>query len=422
VSSEGEPARRRFAFLNRQSIAWALYDCGNSAFALSAIAVLFPLFLGSYWSVGADGAVVTARLAWTTAAASFVVLVAAPILGALADSGGLRKRLLFMLGLIGALATAALGAVPEGQWQPALLCFFVGSIGFYSANVFYDSLIVEVSKPEHYGMVSALGYSLGYVGSALLLSVQIWMMTSPDTFGFASVSPIVRIAFVAVGIWWFVFMLPLMFRVTEPPARAVEGAPLIESAYRSLLDTVRHVRRYRQVVLFLTAYTLYIAGVFTVIFMAVNFGQRLGFEQVDLVKALLLTNFIGFPATLVFGWVGDRIGAKSATYIGLLVYASVAISAVFLKDVSQFYIMAALIGLVQGGVQSMSRSLYASLIPAGRSAEFFGFYNMLTKLATVLGPVVVGIGTWISDDPKAVLVALLPLYIVGGLLLTRVRP
>lgn len=415
-----ELEKRRFGFLNRASISWALYDCGNSAFALSSIAVLFPLFIGSFWSAGAEGAVVTARLAWTTAAASTVVLVMAPVLGAIADSGGFRKRFLFLLGLTGALATLALAFVPEGWWEFALLCFFFGSIGFYSANVFYDSLILEVSRPRDYELVSALGYSLGYIGSALLLSVHIWTMASPGSFGFDGTAGVVRFAFISVGVWWFVFMLPLMANVREPAARVPSAGRAIASGYRALIDTARHIRRYRKAVLFLTAYTLYIAGVFTVIFMAVNFGQRLGFDQVDLVKALLITNFVGFPATLAYGALGHRIGPKLATMIGLSVYAAVAVWAVFLEDVGEFYVMALLVGLVQGGVQAMSRSLYASLIPEDRSGEFFGFYNMLTKFAHVLGPVVVGLGTMISDDPKAILVALLPLYILGGLLLLRV--
>ena len=411
----------RFAFLNRRSVAWALYDCGNSAFALSTLAVLFPLFLGSFWSAGADGAVVTGRLAWTTAAASTVVLIAAPLLGALADSGGLRKRFLLLFGLTGSAAAAALGFVPEGAWPAALACFFVASVGYYSANVYYDSLIFEVSEPRHFELVSSLGYALGYFGSAILLGVQVWMMASPETFGFTDATTVVRLAFVVVGVWWLLFIMPLLAIVPEPPARSKPGVGAVLSAYRALLDTMRHVARYRNVVLFLVAYALYIAGVFTVIFMAVNFGQRLGFSQVDLVSALLLTNFIGGPATMLVGAVGHRFGPKRATYLCLAVYVSVAIWAVFLTDVKQFYVMAMLVGLVQGGVQAMSRSLFAGLIPDEQSGEFFGFYNMVTKLAHVLGPVVVGIGAAISDDPKAILVALLPLYILGTLLLTRVR-
>ena len=223
----GIARKKRYTWLNLKSISWALYDCGNSAFALSSIAVLFPLFIGSFWSAGAEGVVVTSRLAWTTAAASALVFLVSPLLGALADSAGKRKRMLFVLGLIGALATGALGMVPEGAWQFALIAFFFGSVGFYSANVIYDSLIVEVSRPADFELVSALGYSLGYIGSALLLTVHVWMMAAPDQFGFAGMADVVRVAFVSVGLWWFVFLLPLMAKVPEPPARVSESSPAV---------------------------------------------------------------------------------------------------------------------------------------------------------------------------------------------------
>ena len=293
---------------------------------------------------------------------------------------------------MGAVACAGLGMVDEGEWPAALIYFFFGSIGFYSANVFYDSLIVDVSHPRHYSLVSALGYSMGYLGSALLLTLHVTMMLSPEKFGFDGIADVVRFAFISVGVWWFVFSLPLMMIVRERPASVVRGVRIFSSTYHALLQTFREIRKYRQVVLFLSGYTLYIAGVFTVIFMAVNFGQRLGFEQTDLVKALLITNFVGFPATLAYGTLGHRFGPKKATFLGLAVYISVSCWAVFLTDVRQFYVMAILIGLVQGGVQGMSRSLYASLIPEEKSGEFFGFYNMLTKFAHVVGPMTVGIG------------------------------
>ena len=408
-------------FLNKRVIAWALYDWGNSAFALSVLAVLFPLFLGSYWSAGDAGAAVTSRLAWTTAAASFVVFLAAPILGTIADAGGYRKRFLFVLATIGAASTAGLALIGAGEWPWALFLFALGSIGYYSANVFYDALIVDVSAPRYYNLVSALGFALGYFGGAMLLALHVWMLMSPETFGFESTIQVMRFAFVSVGVWWVLFLLPVVLTVRESEATVVPGAGTARAAYLALAGTFRQVRQYRNVFLFLLGYLLYIGGVFTVIFMAVNFGQRLGFSQSDLVKALLITNFVGFPATLAYGSLGHRFGPKIAIYVGLAVYTFVACWAVFLTDVREFYVMAITIGMVQGGVQGMSRSLFAGLIPATQSGEFFGFYNMLTKLAHVLGPALVGIGAWFSSDPKFILATLVPLFIIGGLVLTRVE-
>jgi UMF1 family MFS transporter len=412
---------RKGNFLNRQVVAWALYDCGNSAFALSVLAVLYPLFLGSYWSAGDEGSAVTARLSLTTAIASIVVAVLAPVLGAIADRGGYRKRFLFVLALMGALSTASLSLLGEGAWLAALFLFMLASVGFYSANVFYDSLIVDVTTPRYYSLVSSLGFSLGYIGSALLLVLHVWMLRTPGNFGFADANSVMQFTFVSVAVWWLVFAMPLMFLVRERKAALAKGVNSVRSAYQGLKATLADIRRYRAVYLFLIAYWFYIDGVFTVISMAVNFGQRLGFSETDLVTALLVTNFVGFPATLAYGYLGHRIGPKGALFVGLAVYIVVGCWAVVLTDVRQFYAMAITVGIVQGGVQGMSRSLYASLIPAGKSGEFFGFYNMMTKFAHVLGPLLVFMVTIVSDEPRYILIALLPLFILGALILTRVR-
>ena len=411
----------RADIINRKVIAWAMYDWANSAFALSVMAVLFPLFLGSYWSAGVDGALVTQRLAWVTAAASAVVCVLAPVFGTIADAGAYRKRFLLVLALLGASATAGLGLAGQGSLMLALCLYLLASVGYYCSTVFYDSLIVSVVKPRYFSVVSSLGFATGYLGGAVLLALHVWMLTSPDTFGFADTTAVIRFAFISVGAWWAIFMLPLLFFVSEDVSRAQVGKNVIAAAYRELITTIGHIGRYRNVVVFLLAYWLYIGGVFTVIFMAVNYGQRLGFAQQDLVMALMITNFAGFPATLLYGYFGHRFGAKAGIVFALCVYAVVSSWAVFMTDVWQFYVMAVIIGCVQGGVQALSRSLYASLIPPKRSGEFFGFYNMLTKLAHVLGPALVAIAAGISTSPKVLLLVLLPLFVIGGLILLRVK-
>ena len=407
-------------FLTRESVAWALYDWGNSAFALSVLAVLFPLFLGSYWSAGDPGPAVTSRLTWATAIGSVIVSLMAPVLGAIADSGGFRKRFLIALTVVGAVSTAALSLVGMGEWLMALALFIIASVGYYSAAVFYDSLIVDVSHPRYYSLISSLGLSLGYFGGAFLLTLHVWMMYTPNSFGFAEPTGVVKFAFVSVGAWWLIFLLPILLVVREarPSKSMSEGT--VRAAYRALRQTFLKIHSYRNIYRFLVAYWLYIGGLFTVIFMAVNFGQRLGFDDKDLVTALMITNYVGFPATLLFGYVAHRFGTKKAIYGGLLVYIAVCCWAVFLQDVRQFYAMSITIGMVQGGVQSISRSLYASLIPKDLSGEFFGFYNMLTKFAHVLGPVLIGIVVLFTDDPKFILVAVLPMFLLGALMLTRV--
>ncbi len=407
--------------IDRKVFAWAMYDWANSAFALSVLAVLYPILLGSYWSAGDSGASVTARLAFVTAAASGIVSILAPIFGTIADAGGYRKRFLLTLALIGAAMTASLALVGEGDWPWALGLYLIASIGFYSSTVFYDSLLIDVTEPKYFHFVSSLGFSLGYLGGAILLALHVWMLLSPETFGMTSSAEVIKFAFVTVGVWWAVFLIPLILFVPENKNRALAAGNVVRAAYAELKKTALEVRKYRNVVVFLAAYWLYHGGVFTVIFLAANYGQRLGFEQTDLVTALMITNFVGFPATLLYGILGQRFGARAGIYLALIVYILVSSWAVFMTDVRQFYVMAIIIGCVQGGVQGLSRSLYASLIPLDQPGEFFGFYNMITKFSHVLGPLLVGLAAIFSDDPGHVLLAVLPLFIGGGLLLSFVR-
>jgi UMF1 family MFS transporter len=378
------------------------------------------LFLGSYWSVGDNGASVTARLAWITAGASAIVSVLAPIFGTIADEGGYRKRFLLILALLGATMTASLALVGEGDWPWALALYLVASIGFYSSTVFYDSLIIDVTEPGNYKFVSSFGFSLGYLGGAALLALHVWMLTSPATFGLASVNEAMKLAFVSVGIWWAVFLIPLIMFVPESKRGVSVAGGAVRAAYKELRNTFTRIRRYRNISMFLLGYWLYIGGVFTVIFMAANFGQRLGFGQQDLVKALMITNFVGFPATLLYAFLGHRFGSKPGIFFALAVYVVVSAWAGFMTDVSQFYVLAIVIGCVQGGVQGLSRSLYASLIPSEQPGEFFGFYNMVTKFSHVLGPLIVGIAATFSDEPRFVLLVLIPLFILGAILLRQV--
>ncbi len=401
-------------------LAWAFYDWANSAFALTVLAVLYPIFLGEYWAAGAEGADVTFRLAVTSGAASLIVALIAPVLGAISDRGGTRKKFLAGFALLGIVMTGGLYFVAKGAWPVAIGIYLLASVGFYSANTFYDSLIVNVAKPGEFESVSAFGFAAGYLGSALLLTLNTFMVRAPEAFGLAGPDVAVRIAFLLVAIWWAVFSIPIMLFVEEdaPKGTAVRGA--VREGYRQLVDTFREIRRYRQIFLFLLAFWLYIDGVHTMIQLATNFGQRLGFSSSDLVTALLVTNFVGFPATLFYGWLGEKIGPKRGIYIALAVYIGVSIWAMFLTHVWQFYAMAIMIGTVQGGVQSMSRALYASMVPKDKSAEFFGFYNMLGKFAAVLGPFLVAWASVLSDSPKAVIFALIPLFLAGAFLLSRV--
>lgn len=402
-------------------LGWVLYDWANSAFALSVIATLYPVFLRSYWSAGSDASDVTSRLGLTTAAASLLVACVAPVLGAIADAGGARKRFLALFTLLAAASTGGLYFVGEGEWPIALGLYVIALFGFYSANTFYDSLIVTVTEPANYERVSALGFGIGYLGSAMLLGFNTWMVANPEGLGLADTAAAIRVAFAMVAVWWLLFAIPLMLFVEEARKDSPPFGQAVVAGYRTLMATFGDVGQYRNLATFLLAYWLYIDGVHTLILMATDFGARLGFGAKDLVQALLITNIIGVPATLAFGWVGSRIGPKSAIYIGVSVYLLIALWGLVLTEVWQYYAMAIGVGLVQGGVQSMSRSLYARLVPPEKASEFFGFYSMLGKFAAIIGPLLIGLLAMVSDDPRVAVFALIPLFIGGLLVLSRVN-
>jgi MFS transporter, UMF1 family len=401
---------------------WALYDWANSAFATTVLAGFFPLFFRNFWNEGLPDEVVTFRLGLAHSASGLFILLLAPLLGTLADRSGAKKAFLFGFALLGAAATALLATAPANAWLVATTLFALASIGFSGSMVFTDALLVDVARPNEYERVSALGFGLGYLGGGLLFALNVAMVLKPAVFGLDGKTAAVQWSFVMVGVWWAVFTLPLMRYVRERPARRrLSPGRALADALQELLATLRSLKHHRNVWMFLLAYWLYIDGVDTVIRMAVNFGQALGFPDDSLIVALLLVQFVGFPAAIVFGRLGERWGPRNAVLLAIAVYIGVTVWAYTLRTVGQFYAMAVVIALVQGGVQSQSRALFAQLIPEGRAGEFFGFYNMLGKFAVILGPLLVGWAALVLADQRAALMALLILFVPGMLLLSRVE-
>lgn len=419
------PVRLSTVLKRRPVVAWALYDWANSAFATTVMAGFFPVFYSAISeSISKEDSQFWFNV--TLAASSTLIAFSAPLLGAVADRGGSRKKFLTFFAGLGVLMTGALAWVHAGHWWVGLWLYGLGTVGFSGANVFYDSMLVDVAEEDELDLVSALGYSAGYIGGGLLFAVNVLMVQKPDWFGFSDAGGAVKASFLSVAAWWSVFTVPLLVSVRETSTR--DRAPrlkAIREGLRQLVDTLTEIRSFKVLVLFLIAYWIYIDGVNTVIKTAVFFGDRvLGLDKGALITALLLTQFVAFPAALGFGALGARIGPKRAIMLGLGVYLAALVYAWrFLEDSRDFYVLAVAIGLVQGGVQSLSRSLYARLIPASKSAEFFGFFNMVGKFASILGPLL------IAFTPKLIpgaaerdgIFSLALLFVVGGILLSRVN-
>ncbi len=420
-----EAASLRNVLKRRSVVGWALYDWANSAFATTVMAGFFPVF---YSAITQEISAAESQFYFniTLAAASILIAVSAPILGAVADRGGSRKKFLAFFAGIGILMTGALAWVHAGHWWMGLALYGLGTVGFSGANVFYDSMLVDVAEDDELDLVSALGYSAGYIGGGLLFLVNVLMVQKPEWFGLSGAGQAVKASFLSVSAWWALFTIPLFRWVDETPTPD-QATPLqsVRQGMAQLLRTLKEIRSFKVLLLFLVAYWIYVDGVNTVIKTAVFFGDRiLGLDQGALITALLLTQFVAFPAALGFGALGQRIGPKPAIQIGIAVYLLALVYAWrFLTDEGDFYALAVAIGLVQGGVQSLSRSLYARLVPPSKTAEFFGFFNMVGKFATIFGPVL------IAFTPKLIpgaterdgIISLSILFVIGGFLLSRVR-
>ena len=404
----------------RSQLSWAFYDWANSAFATTVMAGFFPVFFKEFWASDLPVTDSTFWLGVGNSVASILVVVLAPFIGALADQGGHKKKLLILFAFLGILMSASLYFVASGFWVMALLIYGLGVIGFSGSIVCYDALLVDVAPASQLDRVSAFGFAMGYLGGGLLFALNVVMVLKPALFGLADASAAVRAAFLMVGIWWAVFSIPVILYVKERKPPAVPSG-IFRSAIQELISNIREVGQYRMAFTFLIAYWLYIDGVDTIVRMAVDYGMAIGFEASDLLAALLVTQFVGFPAALVFGRIGERFGPKAGINVALMIYVLVVIWAWHMQAVWEFYGLAVSIGLVQGGIQALSRSLYARLIPVERAGAFFGMYNMLGKFAAVLGPLLVGVVSMLTSNPRSGILAILLLFVAGGLVLQKVR-
>ena len=362
----------------------------------------------------------------TLAAASVLIAICAPILGAIADRGGSRKKFLVFFASIGMLMTAGLAWVHAGQWWVGLLLYGFGTVGFSGANVFYDSMLVDVAEEEELDLVSALGYSAGYIGGGLLFALNVLMVQKPEWFGLESPGSAVKVSFLSVSLWWALFTVPLLRFVRETPTKD-KAAPIeaVRAGLRQLRDTLKEIRSFKALVIFLAGLLdLHRRRKHGDQDRGVLWRSVLGLEQGALITALLLTQFVAFPSALGFGWLGQRIGAKPGILIGIAVYLAALVYAWrFLQDEGDFYVLAVAIGFVQGGVQSLSRSLYARLVPPSKTAEFFGFFNMVGKFATIFGPLLIAFTPMLipGASERDGILSLSLLFLVGGFLLSRVR-
>lgn len=399
--------------------AWVVYDWANSAYFTTMVAAVLPIFFVSVPGAHlGDDAV--SYWGFTQSAAMFILVLLSPVLGAVADVSGSKKKLLVLFMGIGVLSTALFALVGEGQIWFAVALTLLGVVGSSGANNFYDALLPSVAAPHEQDRISARGYAYGYLGGGLLLAVNLLMIQKPEWFGVDSLGG-TRLAFLSVALWWLVFSVPLLRRVPEPrPANSVSAGESVRLAFVRLGETMRRVRHYPELLKYLIAFWLFSDGIGTIIRMATVYGESIGIGQTHLIAALLITQFVGFPCSLLFGKLAGRFGAKTSLQISLAIYVLITVLGFFMTSALHFYLLAVMVGFVQGGSQALARSLYIRLIPVGREAEFFGFMSVWNKFAGIVGPAVFGFVNLYATSRFGIL-ALVFFFVSGMVLLGLVN-
>ncbi len=403
--------------------AWCWYDWANSAFATTVMAALFPPFFVSLArKAGAAPAEATAWWGYITAGTLLVIALSAPVLGAMADGRGTRKRFLGAFAALGILATALMGTLGEDTWRAAAALFVVASFGFSGSFIFYESLLPQLATGAQMDQLSARAYALGYAGGGLLLIINLLMVTQPAWFHLPSVAWAVRLSFVTVALWWGVFSVPLFRKVPEPNVGSTSARPgsSLGTALARLQKTRQEIRRYPQLTTFLVAYWIYNDGIGTIVKMATAYGAEIGLGMTELMGALVLTQLVGIPCAILFGRMAGHLGIRRTILISLVVYGLISVGGFFLATATHFFILAGLVGVVQGGAQALSRSLFASMVPRHQTAEFFGFYSTSGKLAGVVGPLVFGLVGQLTGTSRLGILSLVLFFGIGGWLLSRV--
>ncbi|HWI17636.1 MAG TPA: MFS transporter [Vicinamibacterales bacterium] len=411
----------RIGLVTPEQRAWAWYDWANSVYFTTVITAVFPSFFATYAAKGLEPAEATARFGLVTTVSVAVIAIISPLLGAFADYSGAKKKFLGLFLVIGISACAAMALIGEGDVNLAMTLFFIGNIGISGSLVFYDSLLPHVARPEETDRVSSAGYAMGYLSGGVLLLINLAWILQPAAFGFADTPSAIRASFIAVALWWAAFSIPLFRKVAEPPPdHSTRAGSPFTVAFVRLARTFKEIRRYRNAFLLFIAMLLYQDGIQTVIRMSSVYGAEVGIEQTSQIAAFVMVQFVGIPCAFLFGALGTRIGSKGAIFVAIGVYVVAAGLAYFMTTVTHFFILAFLIALVMGGSQALSRAMFARLIPQDRSSEFFGFYAVSERFATVFGPALFTISVLVTGSSRSAILAIIGLFLAGAFVLSLV--
>ena len=399
---------------------WIAYDAGNSAFATTVVAAFFPIFYLQYWASSMTELEASVYYSWALVISNVSILLSGPVIGAITDLNQSTKKSLTVLTLISVFFVGLLYFLQAGSWMLALTFFVIANYCFCVAQIPYDKILTKISTPNNFSIISNQGYAWGYFGGGLLFIVNAFMSINPSAFGLASQAEAIRVSFLMVSVWWLIFLMPLLFNFKETKEVNKSKNSIIQSI-KNIVSTFKSVYKYKNAFIFLIAFFLFIDGAHTVIYMASTFALNLGLETNAIIQALILVQIVAFPATLIWGYVAGRFGDKLVLYITIISYVCIIIYSTTLSSALEFYLLAAWVGCVQGGIQGSSRGLFGKLLPKDKAGEFYGLYNVMGRAGAILGPAMVGGLLTIYGNVRIALLPIAILFILGGLLLTRVK-
>ena len=399
---------------------WIAYDAGNSAFATTVVAAFFPIFYLEFWASTMPKVEASIYLNWTLVICNSLILLSGPVIGAYTDINRSTKSALNMFTIVGALFVGSLFFIDVGSWLYALIFFGVANYCFCVAQIPYDKILTKITTPNNFSIISNQGYAWGYFGGGALFLLNALMSIYPSSFGLASQAEAIRVSFLMVSIWWLLFLIPLFLNFKENKTEQHSMSVFI-SSFKNIFNTLKSVYQYKNAFLFLIAFFLFIDGAHTVIYLASTFALNLGLETSSIIQALILVQFVAFPATLLWGYVANKYGDKLVLYITITSYICIIIYSTTLSSAIEFYLLAAWVGFVQGGIQGSSRGMFGKLIPKEKAGEFFGLYNVMGRAGAILGPLMVGTLLTLYGNVRIALLPIAVLFIIGGLLLTRVK-
>ena len=405
--------------LSSEAKAWILYDGGNSAFATTVIAAFFPIFFNDFWASDLEAEVKTAYLGWGLTISNLVLLFTSPFIGAITDVSRTTKFLFTGFGFIAIICVAVLYLIPAGSWLQALIFFGIANYCFAAGNTLYDKMLIQVSNESNIAKISSYGFAFGYLGGGFLFLINAAMTMKPDLFGLANSADAVRWSFLSVSVWWTLFLIPILLKIKDS-GKDLPGSHF-KLAYQKVFHTLKTISSKRNVFIFLLAFFLYIDGVHTIMAMAADFALNLGLPSTNVIVALILVQFVAFPTTLLWSKFAYKFGDKNTLLLTIVLYLVVISYSAFLSNAMEFYVLASMVGAIQGGIQSISRSYYATLIPKNESGEYFGFYNMFGRAGAFLGPALVAIFVTIFNDTRYGLIPIAALFIMGGIILLKVK-